>query len=61
MTVTVSVSFVPAGAWATCGVTAGYEFPADPGTPEGGELLETLYAELGPGRVTNAGWLSTRS
>lgn len=61
VTVTVSVTFVPAGDWATCGVTAGYEFPADPGTPEGGELLETLYAELGPGRVTNAGWLSTRS
>lgn len=31
-----------------------------PGTPEGGELLVMLYAEL-TGRVTNAGWLSTRS
>ncbi|WP_171991169.1 hypothetical protein [Streptomyces sp. JHA26] len=46
MTVTVTVAFVPAGAWAAFGVTAGYEVPGDPGTPEGGELLEVLYAEL---------------
>ncbi|MFF7238983.1 hypothetical protein [Streptomyces collinus] len=25
-----------------------YEVPGDPGTPEGGELLEMLYAELNP-------------
>lgn len=48
VTVTVSVTFVPAGAWATFGVTASYEVPGDPGTPEGGELLETPYAELNP-------------
>ncbi|MFE5402646.1 hypothetical protein ACFQ9Z_14880 [Streptomyces sp. NPDC056580] len=48
MTVTVTVTFVPAGAWATFGVTAGYEVPGDPGTPEGGELLEMLYAVLNP-------------
>ncbi|MFF8592837.1 hypothetical protein ACF061_15585 [Streptomyces sp. NPDC015220] len=45
---TVTVTFVPAGAWATFGVTAGYEVPGDPGTPEGRELLEMLCAELNP-------------
>lgn len=48
VTVTVTDTFVPAGAWATSGVTASYEVPGDPGTPEGGELLEMLYAELNP-------------
>lgn len=50
-----------AGAWATFGVRAGYEVPGGPGMPEGGELLEMLYAESRSGRVRNAGWLSTRS
>ncbi|MYV41376.1 hypothetical protein GT030_22150 [Streptomyces sp. SID1328] len=45
VTVTVTVTFVPAGAWATFGGTASYEVPGDQGTPEGGELL---YAELDP-------------
>ncbi|MFF8950686.1 hypothetical protein ACF09I_18125 [Streptomyces sp. NPDC014940] len=43
MTVTVTVAFVPAGAWATFGTTASYAVPGDPGTPEG---VEMLYAEL---------------
>ncbi|MGW3360957.1 hypothetical protein ACWDFL_37180 [Streptomyces bungoensis] len=45
---TVAVTFVPDGAWATFGVTASYEVPDDPGPPEGGELLVMLYAELNP-------------
>ncbi|MFD8257542.1 hypothetical protein ACFV19_01035 [Streptomyces griseoluteus] len=45
---TVTVAFVPAGAQATFGVTAGYKVPGDLDTPEGGELLEMLYAELDP-------------
>ncbi|MES4893359.1 hypothetical protein [Streptomyces sp. NPDC096012] len=43
-----TVTFVPAGVWATFGVTASYEVPGDPGTPAGGELLEMLYPELNP-------------
>lgn len=39
MAVTVTVALVPAGAWATFGVTAGYGVPGDLGTPQGGEML----------------------
>ncbi|MFF9373889.1 hypothetical protein ACF1BB_04990 [Streptomyces griseoluteus] len=42
---TATVAFVPAGAWATFGVTASYGVRGDTGTPQDGEAL---CAELNP-------------